>query len=131
MRRAWHELRGPVSALVLLAILARLLLPLPALAAVQLAHLDTIVRTTLCLPSSEAAPSDEEDSPTFAAGGAHCPLCRLPDADPILPPDLPIVSVPTWAVTVRHDPVSEPPAARPFPRGPPPARAPPFAPIPG
>jgi hypothetical protein len=130
MRRAWKELRGPVSALVLMTMLARLLLPLPALAATQVSFIDTLVRATLCLPSGEAPPTGET-SPAFASGGAHCPLCRLPEADPVLPPDLPVLPVSAWTEAVRHDPVRKPPSARPFPRGPPPARAPPLSAVPG
>lgn len=127
MRRFVAELRGPVAALLLLGILARLLLPLPALAGAGLGAIEAAARATLCLPSGEAAPGPD-DTPAAVPDGAHCPLCRLPDADPWAPSALPALPSPAW--NLRPPPIVVPttrltPAA---PRGPPPARAPPPAP---
>jgi hypothetical protein len=127
VRRLVAELRGPVSALVLLGILARLLLPLPALAGAGVVALEAAARATLCAPSGEAA-LDPDDAPAAVPGGAHCPLCRLPDADPWQPATPPALPSPAW--DFRPAPVAAPAASLTpgAPRGPPPARAPPRSP---
>ena len=66
MRRAWTELRTPVSVLVLLGLLARLLAPLPALAAVEGAAFDAALRASLCLPSGLPAPDAPNEAPQTA-----------------------------------------------------------------
>lgn len=127
MRRAWAELRAPISTLVLLGILARLLLPLPALAAVERASFDRMLRAALCLPSGQPPVEGGSHAPDLTEGG-HCPLCRLPDSALAPPPDGIALPPPGWA----RLPAAQPPAARgpalSPPRGPPPARAPPIAP---
>ncbi|MBX9701459.1 MAG: hypothetical protein K2X74_18640, partial [Acetobacteraceae bacterium] len=85
MRRAWAELRVPISALVLLAMVARLLAPLPAFAAMDRAAFDAMLRASLCLPSGLPAPDAPEQAPD-AEAASHCPLCRLPDAADAPPP---------------------------------------------
>ncbi len=127
MRRLLAELRGPVAALLALAILARLVTPLAAMAAAERTAFDTTVRASLCLPSGLPAP-DAPDAPAAEAAG-HCPLCRLPDADPLATPAAaPALTAPA------HWPLAAPPASHladaslPPPRGPPPARAPPPSP---
>lgn len=127
MRRAWVELRAPISTLVLLGILARLLLPLPALAAVERASFDRMLRAALCLPSGQPPAEDADHAPDLAEGG-HCPLCRLPDGALAPPPGGRALAPPGWA----RLPAAQPPAVRGLalspPRGPPPARGPPSAP---
>ena len=127
MRDIWRALRGPVSALVLLGMVARLLAPLPVFAAMDRAAFDAMLRATLCLPSGLAAPDAPDQAPD-AAEVTHCPLCRLPDAVDA-PPATPVVlPMPAWA------PLAAPRAAlagaSPLPpaRAPPPARPPPAAP---
>lgn len=124
MRRVWGAVRGPVSAMLVIAILARLLLPLPALAKNEAAVFDAARRITLCLPSGKPVPGDGEEIPEVMEG-VHCLLCRLPDADLGAPPDLRMLPEPAWTVTVPMVPDRQSPSAKPLPRGPPPARAPP------
>lgn len=127
MRRAWAELRAPISALVLLAMVARLLAPLPASAAMDMAAFDAMLRASLCLLSGLPAPEAPEQAPD-TADVTHCPLCRLPDAADAPPAASPVLPMPGWtkaaaprAAVVGLSPL--PPA-----RSPPPARAPPAAP---
>lgn len=127
MRRTLHALRGPLSALVLLGMFARLLLPLPALAGAGLAAFDTMARATLCLPSGKAVP-DADGAPAAVAGGAHCPLCRLPDADLWHPTTHSLLPTPAWAAHAVPVAAATAQLAPPLPRGPPPARAPPSSP---
>ncbi|MBR0680134.1 hypothetical protein GXW74_06525 [Roseomonas eburnea] len=68
-----------MSTLVLFGIIARLLLPLPALAAADRAAFDAALRATLCMPFGQPGPIDA-DGTQDAAPANHCPLCRLPDA---------------------------------------------------
>lgn len=127
MRRAWAELRGPVSALVLLGIVARLLLPLPALAAVERAGFEAMLRAALCQPSGLPAPGEDEGERGSAPDG-HCALCRLPDAAGGPPPTGAAFAAPGWTRIERCLPGARLPVAAPSARGPPPARAPPAAP---
>jgi hypothetical protein len=124
MRRAWAELRAPVSVLVLLGLLARLLAPLPALAATDRATFDAALRASLCLPSGLPAPGAPDEAPQKTLG-AHCPLCRLPEAADVPPAPAPVP--PAFAWTMMPAPhAATVDAARPVsPRTPPPARAPP------
>lgn len=126
MRRAWAELRGPVSALVLLGIVARLLLPLPAFAAVERAAFDALLRSSLCLPSGQPGPSGHDTAPEAAPAG-HCPLCRLPDGA-WAPPPAAFVQQPVPAMLEQDAPPARQCAVVPPSRGPPPARAPPMPP---
>lgn len=126
MRRAWAELRGPVSALVLFGIVARLLLPLPAFAAMERAAFDTLLRSSLCLPSGQPGPSGDEGAP-HAAPATHCPLCRLPDGAWAPPPDAAPIP-PVLGRLEQARPPGRPPVPVPPSRGPPPARAPPVSP---
>jgi hypothetical protein len=127
MRRAWAELRGPISALVLLGIVARLLLPLPAFAAVERAAFDTLLRSALCLPSGLPGPAEGDKAPEAAPAG-HCPLCRLPDGAWVTPPQGVIAHRPVWVALELAHPPREPSVVLPPSRGPPPARAPPTTP---
>lgn len=126
MRRAWADLRGPVSALVLLGIVARLLLPMPAFAAAERAAFDALLRSSMCLPSGQPGPSGDEDAP-HAAPAAHCPLCRLPDGAWAMPPDA-VAIRPVAGWLEQADPPGRPSVLVPPSRGPPPARAPPASP---
>jgi hypothetical protein len=121
-----RELRGPVLALVLLGLFARLLAPFAATAATERAAFDAALRSSLCLPSGLPAP-DAPNAPAAERPG-HCPLCRLPDADPFAATAVAVLAAPDpW-------PLAAPPvsgaaeALLPPPRGPPPARAPPPSP---
>jgi hypothetical protein len=119
-----RELRGPVLALVLLALFARLLAPFAATAATERAAFDAGLRASLCLPSGLPAP-DAPDAPAAEPPG-HCPLCRLPDADPVAAPSAaPALAAPAWWPLAAAPPSSATEAHLPPPRGPPPARAPP------
>jgi hypothetical protein len=127
MRRAWAELRAPISVLVLLALVARLLAPLPALAALNGAIFDAAGRASLCLPSGLPAPDAPSETPLKAVG-AHCPLCRLPDAADAPPAPAHVLPTIAWtALPALRTAIADaaPPAS---PRTPPPARAPPAAP---
>lgn len=124
MRRAWAELRAPISVLVLLGLFARLLAPLPALAALDRATFDAALRASLCLPSGLPGPEAPDEAPRKALG-AHCPLCRLPEAADVPPAPAPVPAAFAWTVMpAPHAATVD--AARPVsPRTPPPARAPP------
>lgn len=122
MRRAVAELRAVVSALALLGILARALLPATA----WTIPVPAVTAAVLCLPSGLPAP-DGETTPSKAHADAACPLCRLPD-DAALPgaayrPSAEVAWTPASRVSVPEA-VGAP---RPPPRGPPPVRAPPPA----
>lgn len=126
MRTLWNELRGAISVLVLLGLVARLLMPLGAFAATQRAAFDLALQGQLCLNSGLPAPDDTTDGPRPARGD-HCALCRLPDALGLPPPfvRLPeprLLAAPAVAL-VQEEWILTPPA-----RGPPPARAPPILP---
>jgi len=124
VKRLLAELRGPVAALLALAILARLVMSLAAMAATERAAFDAALRASLCLPSGLPAP-DAPDAPAVEPFG-HCPLCRLPDADSFVTPPLVLVlALPVWWAIPATTPASPAEAHRPPPRGPPPARAPP------
>lgn len=127
MRDIWRALRGPISALVLLGMLARLLAPLPAFAAMDRAAFDAMLRATLCLPSGLPAPEAPEQAPD-ATAVPHCPLCRLPDAADAPPPAPLALPMPAW--TMLAAPRAAVAGASPLPpaRAQPPARAPPAAP---
>lgn len=128
MRRLWHELRLAVSALVLLGLAARLLAPLPALAAFERSAFDAALHAALCLPSGLPTPDQPDQAPEAATAG-HCPLCRLPDAlDAPVPAPVVALPGPCWAGPVRHHPLTADAAPRLSPHGPPPARAPPVSP---
>lgn len=127
MRRIWAELRAPVSALVLLGIIARLLLPLPAFAAVERSAFDALLRSSLCLSSGQPGPAEEEQAPHAAPAG-HCPLCRLPDGAWALPPADAVLNQPAWVSLEQARPPGRRLVLSPPPRGPPPARAPPTPP---
>ncbi len=127
MRRAWTELRTPVSVLVLLGLLARLLAPLPALAALEGAAFDAALRASLCLPSGLPAPDAPNEAPQTAAG-AHCPLCRLPDAADAPPAHAHVLPAIAWTALPALRVVIADAAPPLSPRTPPPARAPPAAP---
>jgi hypothetical protein len=126
-----RELRGPVLALVLLGLFTRLLAPLAATAATERAAFDATLRASLCLSSGLSSGLSSPDAPDTPAAepAGHCPLCRLPDADPFAPP----AAAPALAAPASW-PLLAPPAAYladaslPPPRGPPPARAPPLSP---
>jgi hypothetical protein len=124
MRRAWAELRVPISVLVLLGLLARLLAPLPALAALDRATFDAALRASLCLPSGLPAPGAPDEAPRKPLG-AHCPLCRLLEAADVPPAPARVPAAFAWTVMpAQHTATVD--AARPVsPRTPPPARAPP------
>jgi hypothetical protein len=127
MRRVRAELRGPISALVLLGIIARLLLPLPAFAAAERAAFDSLLRSALCLPSGQSGPVEDEQSPHAAPAG-HCPLCRLPEGAWSTPPADVVLNEHAWlALEQARPPVGQRRLVPPF-RGPPPARAPPTPP---
>jgi len=127
MRRVWAELRAPVSALVLLGIIARLLLPLPAFAAVERSAFDALLWSSLCLPSGQSSPVEDEQSPHAAPAG-HCPLCRLPEGAWSTPPADVVLNKPVWlALEQARPPVGQRLLVPPF-RGPPPTRAPPTPP---
>ncbi len=126
MRRAWAELRAPVSALVLLGIVARMLLPLPAFAAVERAAFDALLRSSLCLAFGQPGPAEEEQAPHAAPAG-HCPLCRLPDGA-WTPPPAAFVQQPVPAMLEQDAQPARQYAVVPPSRGPPPARAPPTPP---
>lgn len=125
MTRAWAALRGPVSALVLLGIVTRLLLP--AVAAVERAAFGALLRSALCLLPGQPGPAEEGQAPHAAPAG-HCPLCRLPDGVWALPAADAVLNQP-GRVTLDQarapggQSVPVPPS-----RGPPPARAPPTPP---
>ncbi len=126
MRTLWGELRGAISVLVLLGLVARLLMPLGAFAATQRAAFDLAWQGQLCLNSGLPAPDDTKDGPRSARGN-HCALCRLPDAlglpPPFVrPPEPRFLAVPA-AMPLREAWTLTPPAC-----GPPPARAPPILP---
>jgi hypothetical protein len=122
-----RELRGPVLALVLLGLFARLLVPFAAAAATERAVLESGLRASLCLPSGLPAP-EAPDAPA-AKPAAHCPLCRLPDAEPLTAPAaMPVLAAPaSWTLATPPARASAE-TRRPPPRGPPPARAPPLSP---
>ncbi len=127
MRHAWAELRAPISVLVLLGLLARLLAPLPALAALDRAIFDATLRASLCLPSGLPAPAAPSEAPQKAVG-AHCPLCRLPDAADAPPAPAHILPAIAWtALPALRAAIAD--AAPPVSPRTPPARAPPGAPI--
>jgi hypothetical protein len=124
VRRLLAELRGPVAALLALAILARLVTPLAALAAAERTAFDATLRASLCLPSGLPSP-DAPDTPAAEPAG-HCPLCRLPDADPFAPPAAaPALAALAWGPLLAPPVAHLAGASLPPPRGPPPARAPP------
>jgi hypothetical protein len=127
MRRAWAELRAPISALVLLGLLLRVMAPMPLQAAAGQAAFDAMLRATLCLPSGLPAPDAPEQTPD-AEAASHCPLCRLPDAADAPPPAPPVLPMPAWTTTAA--PRAAFAGASPLPpaRASPPARAPPAAP---
>lgn len=127
MRRAWAELRGPISALVLLGIVARLLLPLPAFAAVEREAFNALLRSALCLPSGLPGPAEGDKAPEAAPAG-HCPLCRLPDGAWAPPPQGAVANRPVWGALEQARPLRAPSIVLPPSRGPPPARAPPGSP---
>lgn len=119
MRLAWRELRGPVSALVLLGLLARLLLAMPALA---MSAAGGQVASPLCLSFAELRP---KEAPAATPAEDYCALCRLPEATGI-PPPVPLALA--WQGWTRLSEPSILPAHLEAPwrvRGPPPARAPP------
>lgn len=119
MRRAWRELRGPASALVLLGLLARLLLAMPALA---MSASDGQVGGPLCLSFAQPLP---KEAPTATPAEDHCALCRLPEAIGMLPPDPPALAWPGWT-RLSAPPIRPAHLEAPWRvRGPPPARAPP------
>ncbi|MBY0333010.1 MAG: hypothetical protein K2X49_20310 [Acetobacteraceae bacterium] len=122
MRRVVAELRAVVSALALLGILARALLPATAWAA----PVPAVAPAVLCLPSGLPAPEGDTTPAEVRADGA-CPLCRLPD-DAALPGAVrrPSAEV-TWTSASRVSVPEAVAASHPPPRGPPPARAPPTA----
>ena len=121
-----RELRGPVLALVLLGLFARLLAPFAATAATERVAFDDAVRASLCLPSGLPAP-DAPEAPAAEPAG-HCPLCRLPDADPFVAPAATALVAPGWWPLAAPHVSSAAEAHLPPPRGPPPARAPPLSP---
>ena len=122
-----QELRGPVLALVLLGLFALLLAPFAATAATERAAFDAAIRSSLCLNSGLPAP-DAPDAPAVAPPG-HCPLCRLPDADPFAAPAAaPALTTPAWWPSAALPTSGCTEARLPPPRGPPPARAPPPSP---
>jgi len=124
MRRARAALRAPVAALVLLGIVARLLMPLPAFAAMERAAFDALLRSSLCLSSAQPGPAEDEPAPHAAPAGV-CPLCRLPDGAWSVPPTGVIVDQPLRAMLDQAcAPGRNAIVVRPS-RGPPPARAPP------
>lgn len=124
MSRVWAELRAPVSALVLLGIIARLLMPLPAFAAVERSAFDALLRSSLCLPSGQSGLAEEEQAPHAAPAG-HCPLCRLPDGALALPPTSAGLNQPAWVSLEKARPAGRQLVLGPSSRGLPPARAPP------
>lgn len=123
MIRAWVELRGAVSALVLLGIVARLLMPLTTTARIERATFDRLLAGVMCLPSGQPAPIGQ-DAPNPAKVG-HCPLCRLPESTHHPGPAPVAQPVPRWSSAPVAIAARSVVSLRPPPRGPPPARAPP------
>jgi hypothetical protein len=124
MTRAWAELRAPISVLVLLGLLARLLAPLPALAAMDRAIFDAALRASLCLPSGLPAPEAPDEAPRKTIG-PHCPLCRLPEAADVPPAPARVTAAFAWTVMPAPHAATVDAAQPVSPRTPPPARAPP------
>jgi hypothetical protein len=124
MMRVWAELRRPITVLVLIGVVMRVLAPLPALAALRDVQVAAMLRATLCLPSGEV-PDGLADHPL---AGEACPLCRLPDALCPPPPQAVLPAPVTVGEAIGFVHVEQAaPCIPPF-HGPPPARAPPAAP---